>query len=99
MSNTPRTDAIAIAPNLSVTSEYSAMEIHARQLETELAAKDATIAKLRDEIVPRIQQYLGNGGLFNPEEMDHPQVSRMLIDFRDMLAATGEKLREQHTDL
>lgn len=33
--DTPRTDAIAIHPACAVTSEYGALEIHARQLERE----------------------------------------------------------------
>jgi hypothetical protein len=35
--DTPRTDAITIHPACAVTSEYSALEIHARGLERENA--------------------------------------------------------------
>lgn len=38
MSDTPRTDAIAIHPSLSVTSDYSLLEILARELERENAS-------------------------------------------------------------
>jgi hypothetical protein len=34
------------------------------------------------DIVPRIQSYLGNGGLFNPELMEHEKVRDLLMDCR-----------------
>lgn len=33
----------------------------------------------------RIRQYLGNGGLFNPEAMDHQEVRSLLIGIRDAI--------------
>jgi hypothetical protein len=33
----------------------------------------------------RITNYLGNGGLFNPEMMEHEKVRDLLIDCRDYL--------------
>lgn len=35
----------------------------------------------------RITEYLGNGGLFNPELMDHDKVRDLLIECRDALDA------------
>lgn len=35
--------------------------------------------------VPTITNYLGNGGLFNPEMMEHDKVRDMLIEIRDAL--------------
>lgn len=35
--------------------------------------------------VPTITDYLGNGGLFNPELMDHQLVGKLLIEIRDRL--------------
>lgn len=37
MSDTPRTDAVVISPDRAVTSDYSILEVHARQLERELS--------------------------------------------------------------
>jgi hypothetical protein len=39
------------------------------------------------EFIDRIQNYLGNGGLFNPEMMEHDKVRDLLIDIRDSLVA------------
>jgi len=38
-------------------------------------------------IKERINNYLGNGGLWNPEAMEHDKVRTLLIDCRDYLAA------------
>lgn len=35
------------------------------------------------ELKARIENYLGNGGLFNPEFMEHEKVRDLLIDIRD----------------
>lgn len=40
-------------------------------------------------ILHRIQDYLANGGLFNPESMDHEKVSELIRDCRDYI-------KEQH---
>jgi hypothetical protein len=42
----------------------------------------------------RITKYLGNGGLFNPELMDHEAVRDILIDARDVIEIV---CREGHT--
>jgi hypothetical protein len=41
--DTPRTDAITIRPDHAVTSEYSALEIHAREIERENARMRAAL--------------------------------------------------------
>lgn len=33
----------------------------------------------------RIREYLGNGGLFNPEQMEHDKVRDLIMDIRDYL--------------
>ena len=38
-----------------------------------------------NELLKRITEYLENGGLFNPEYMNHQEVQRLLIDIRDYL--------------
>lgn len=38
-------------------------------------------------LLSRIQSYLGNGGLFNPEMMEHDKVRDLLIDCREAFAA------------
>lgn len=37
------------------------------------------------QLLERITNYLSNGGLFNPEYMNHQEVQRLLIDIRDYL--------------
>lgn len=39
------------------------------------------------ELRSRIQSYLGNGGLFNPEMMEHDKVRSLILDLRDYLDA------------
>lgn len=36
-------------------------------------------------IVDRINEYLGNGGFFNPESMNHDEVRNLLMDCRSMI--------------
>ena len=38
----------------------------------------------------RIDSYLGNGGFFNPEAMEHDKVRDLLIDCGDFIRRTGE---------
>jgi hypothetical protein len=38
-----------------------------------------------DQILARIQNYLGNGGLFNPEMMEHDKVRDLMMDCRDLI--------------
>lgn len=40
----------------------------------------------RADLLARIQSYLGNGGLFNPEMMEHEKVRDLLIDCREALS-------------
>lgn len=42
-------------------------------------------------LVERITDYLGNGGLFNPELMEHDKVRDLLMDIRDALNGTGQQ--------
>lgn len=39
----------------------------------------------------RVTEYLSNGGLFNPELMDHEAVRNMLIDARDVIEITARE--------
>lgn len=43
--------------------------------------------KSPDEILATIHSYLGNGGLFNPELMDHDKVRELIIDCRTVITA------------
>lgn len=36
-------------------------------------------------LIERIDNYLQNGGLFNPEMMEHDKVRQLLLDCRDAL--------------
>jgi hypothetical protein len=56
-----------------------------------------TICIIRDEsehkkICAKIQNYLSNGGLFNPELMDHENVRDMIIEIRDYLICPPNSL-------
>lgn len=62
MSDTPKTDAVAIPPHHSVTSDYSQLEIHARALERENA-------KLRDALKKIVQGGYGPGS-----DIAHPAI-------------------------
>lgn len=42
----------------------------------------------KTEAIQKINEYLTNGGLVNPELMDPEAVRNMLIDIRDTLAGT-----------
>jgi hypothetical protein len=37
------------------------------------------------DVPARVTEYLANGGLFNPELMDHEAVRHILIDARDVI--------------
>jgi|FAXJ01.1.fsa_nt_gi hypothetical protein len=41
------------------------------------------------ELLERIQSYLGNGGLFNPEMMEHDEVSTLIMDCRTYIQQTS----------
>ena len=40
----------------------------------------------RQQLIVRIENYLGNGGLFNPECMAHDKVRDLLLDCRAVLS-------------
>lgn len=40
---------------------------------------------MEQELLDRIKDYLGNGGLFNPELMEHEKVRDLLVDLGDYL--------------
>lgn len=42
--------------------------------------------KPKTEILSRITNYLGNGGLFNPELMEHDKVRDLILDCRETLS-------------
>lgn len=41
------------------------------------------------ELLNRIQNYLSNGGLFNPELMEHDKVKELILDLRAYLVRTN----------
>lgn len=45
------------------------------------------------EILARIQNYLGNGGLFNPEMMEHDKVRALIMDCRACIEAHHETVK------
>ena len=54
-----------------------------------------------ERVIGQITQYLGNGGFFNPEYMNHEAVRDLLMDCRtelqsckDQLAAAQKEIRE-----
>ena len=49
--------------------------------------------KQSQELLNRIQDYLGNGGLFNPECMEHDKVGKLILDFREYLTKKDKKLK------
>lgn len=50
-------------------------------------------AKLtREGLKTRIQSYLGNGGLFNPEMMEHEKVRDLILDCREIITALEQEL-------
>lgn len=53
---------------------------------------------MADDLKERLRDYLGNGGLFNPELMEHDKVRDLIIDMRariEQLEAERDRLREQ----
>lgn len=51
-----------------------------------------TAASPKDDLVERITQYLGAGGLFNPEAMEHNKLRDLLLDCRDRIEALEREL-------
>ena len=45
----------------------------------------------QQELVGRIQSYLGNGGFFNPEMMEHDKVRDLIMDCRDYITTSQEE--------
>lgn len=43
------------------------------------------------ELVERLNNYLGNGGFWNPDLMERDKMRNMIVDVRDFLAAMNEK--------
>ena len=62
-----------------------------RLARVQLGAEREKVRVLREEFTPRIAQYLGNGGLFNPELMDAHQTSLLLRDIRDAIDAAMKR--------
>ena len=52
--------------------------------------REQAIAELREALGARITNYLENGGLFNPEMMEHDKVRQLLIDCRDELNSLSQ---------
>jgi hypothetical protein len=50
---------------------------------------DPPVPAALDALLDRIQGYLGNGGLFNPELMEHDKVRDLMLDCRAALRAAG----------
>lgn len=54
------------------------------------SASSVTRAPQEDQTLEqRVADYLGNGGLFNPEMMDHDKVRDLILDLRTALAASS----------
>lgn len=47
--------------------------------------KCQTIEINRSDLLERIQSYLGNGGLFNPESMEHNKVRDLILDCNEYI--------------
>ena len=53
------------------------------------------IVKSNKELVDKITEYLSNGGLFNPELMDHQAVRDLLIQCKESLVLSAEFSQEE----
>lgn len=47
--------------------------------------------KTEDDLDKRVKSYLCNGGLFNPEHMDHDKVRQLIIDLQSDREVQKEK--------
>ncbi len=68
------------------------MKTHNNPDVTKLPAAPAALAQVSGsaaELLARIQNYLGNGGLWNPEAMEHDKVRNLIMDFRTYLNLTS----------
>jgi hypothetical protein len=75
---------LEVAPGVYVHGTREAISI----LQARLAAP---VPAALDALLDRIQNYLGNGGLFNPELMDHDKVRDLMLDCRAALRAAGPR--------
>lgn len=64
--------------------------VHSRE-QASLPIKPAPETNPTAEILSRIQNYLGNGGLFNPEMMEHDKVRELILDCRDEINRLNTK--------
>lgn len=51
------------------------------------------------DLAARVREYLGNGGLFNPELMEHDKVRQLIMDLAARLAQADQALTEARTKL
>ena len=49
--------------------------------------------KKSQQLLDRIQSYIGNGGLFNPECMEHEKVRDLILDIREYLISKDKQLK------
>ena len=49
---------------------------------------------MNDQIKQRLASYFGNGGLFNPEMMDHDKVRDLIQDCRTALEGQEQRIRD-----
>jgi hypothetical protein len=54
---------------------------------------ESLINKYRKVLLSRVDNYLGNGGLFNPEHMNHEEVRNLIVDLRKSLSIEPEQLK------
>ena len=50
-------------------------------------------ATTSEKLLTRIESYLANGGLFNPEMMEHNKVRELLMDCRKCIALDADLLK------
>lgn len=50
-----------------------------------------TIEISRQDLLNRIQSYFGNGGLFNPEYMEHDKVRDLIMDCGEYILNSVDK--------
>jgi len=49
------------------------------------AANSPPLTESAAQLIERIQSYLENGGMFNPELMEHEKVRKLLLDCREYI--------------
>ena len=50
-------------------------------------------------IIDRINEYLGNGGFFNPELMNHDEVRNLLMDCRNIIKIQQSQIESFNEEL